>query len=867
MRGSVLRRLIRGARVNGASKLKPEVMARRATSSLIALALGAITFPAASAAYIDETRPVDVNPSTGAFPAVDSVLLDISDDGRYILFTSPSTELTDDDYPTAPWDIWHVFRRDMDTGEILLVDIEGGWISEAGARTGTMSGDGSRVVYSGGSPGQPGFRVTHLRDLETGEHEVVSVPDNESRWLTPYANEQISANGTKVTFMIAGTGIDPRVDVEDNGAFHVYVRDTEDDTTKLVDCDDGDPCETSPTGATFSHQNISTDGRYVMFERPRSMPEDCIDSAVGVNSCVDVYVRDTELGTTTLVSRADGVAGDEANAIIRRSYLSDDGRHVLFNTAATNLLPGPMDNDSWNYGWDYVRDLDANTTTLVSRADGPAGEVPAIGSTANGISHDGDEVLFSTRADLAGFPVPPPRPGGARPRYFVRHVGDETTEMVSRLDGGFGLPVESQIGAEATLAASADFVAFVSADPRLPGGTKWHVYRRQVTGEPAPPVAGEKVQLQPEDGVVEVRIPGSDFFEELERGTQIPLGSVIDAGDGALEVFSEDPDPEEPLRHMVWSDGEFVTDQESDGEQLSEAILSGPLLDCDKPSPMTPAQLRQQGSHPGDDVLMPGRKVWGHGGKGHKSKGGKSSASVRGTEWLVWDTCDGRTVTYVVEGRVEVRDFERGRTVFVNPGEIYVAPGPPDTAITNGPSGTILNSTPSFWFDAGEVWSDHLCRIDEASWVACSSPWTSPELQPGVHTFSVRASDDAGSTGVEPAIRAFWVDRQADPDPDPPVFEPPTRDLDTRAPRTRITSGPEERLAVKRAAEVRFRFTADEDGSTFQCRLDDSGWRRCSSPKELRLRPGRHRFEVRAIDPTGNVDASPERWSVRVVRR
>ncbi|MFN8152406.1 MAG: hypothetical protein U0R24_14950 [Solirubrobacterales bacterium] len=552
------------------------------------------------------------------------------------------------------------------------------------------------------------------------------------------------------------------------------------------------------------------------------------------------------------------------------AYLSGDGRHVAFDTASTNLgAELPPNNQYLGMQWTYVRDLDAATTKLVSRADGLDGAAAATGAFVQGISRDGDDVIFASTDDaLAGFP----RDNGLE--AFVRHVGAGRTELVSRRDGGFGIPSETSpdgtTSGYGAISAGGDFVVFSSSDPALtgvPGFETSHVFRRQITGEPAPPVVDEKVQLHPDDGAVEVQIPGSPYFEELERGTQVPLGSVIDAGDGALEILSEDPDPEEPLRHMVWSDGEFVTDQESDGEQLSEAILDGPLLDCDNPERITPRQLREMGGHPGEDVVIPGRKLWGKGGKGHKSKGGKSSASVRGTEWLVWDTCDGRTVTYVVEGRVEVRDFERGRTVFVNPGEIYVAPGPPDTAITNGPSGTVTNSTPSFWFDAGEVWSDHLCRIDEASWVACSSPWTSPELQPGVHTFSVRASDDAGSTGVEPAIRAFRVDREAVPDPDPPVFEPPTRDLDTRAPRTRITSGPEERLTVKRAADVRFRFSADEEGSTFQCRLDDSGWRRCTSPKELRLRPGRHRFEVRAIDPTGNVDATPERWSVRVARR
>lgn len=132
---------------------------RVALSAGLALTLGACSATSASATFIDETQPVDVNPLTGVTPNEDSVALDMSADGRYILFTTPSTALTDDDYPVGDADIWHVFRRDMQTGEIVLVDVEDGWIPETGARTGTISADGTRVVYSAGSPGQPGYRV------------------------------------------------------------------------------------------------------------------------------------------------------------------------------------------------------------------------------------------------------------------------------------------------------------------------------------------------------------------------------------------------------------------------------------------------------------------------------------------------------------------------------------------------------------------------------------------------------------------------------------------------------------------------------------------------------------------------------------
>lgn len=85
---------------------------------------------------------------------------------------------------------------------------------------------------------------------------------------------------------------------------------------------------------------------------------------------------------------------------------------------------------------------------------------------------------------------------------------------------------------------------------------------------------------------------------------------------------------------------------------------------------------------------------------------------------------------------------------------------------------------------------------------------------------------------------------------------------DTVAPNTRITAGPPSPTRSRRAA---FSFSATDDGSTFQCRLDDRAWRACTSPRSYaRLASGRHVFRVRAIDLAGNRDATPATWSWRI---
>ena len=66
------------------------------------------------------------------------------------------------------------------------------------------------------------------------------------------------------------------------------------------------------------------------------------------------------------------------------------------------------------------------------------------------------------------------------------------------------------------------------------------------------------------------------------------------------------------------------------------------------------------------------RKLWGDGKGKFRTKGRYSAATVRGTKWLVQDTCT-TTVTRVTQGSVAVRDSVRKRTVIVRKGGRYVA--------------------------------------------------------------------------------------------------------------------------------------------------------------------------------------------------
>jgi hypothetical protein len=93
------------------------------------------------------------------------------------------------------------------------------------------------------------------------------------------------------------------------------------------------------------------------------------------------------------------------------------------------------------------------------------------------------------------------------------------------------------------------------------------------------------------------------------------------------------------------------------------------------------------------------------------------------------------------------------------------------------------------------------------------------------------------------------------PPPGPPA--PPTTPADTVAPDTTITRKPAKTVFTQK---VRFKFTSNEAGVTFQCKRDAKAWKACTSPYRFKVTVGKHVFRVRAVDAVGNVDATPARY-------
>jgi uncharacterized delta-60 repeat protein len=171
---------------------------------------------------------------------------------------------------------------------------------------------------------------------------------------------------------------------------------------------------------------------------------------------------------------------------------------------------------------------------------------------------------------------------------------------------------------------------------------------------------------------------------------------------------------------------------------------------------------------------------------------------------------------------------------------------PPAVAIDSGPAdGSFTNDpTPTFGFSSPEASTSFLCGIGGAG-TACSSPFTTPQLADGPHTFAVLGADPAGNRSA-PATRTFTVD--------------------TRAPRLKIKGRSAFRTRARRG-RARFKIAADEP-ATLSCRLDHRKPRPCGSKlKTPKLKRGKHLLWVTATDRAGNVAHAFRRFRIVAARR
>ncbi len=163
-----------------------------------------------------------------------------------------------------------------------------------------------------------------------------------------------------------------------------------------------------PDGASYSPA-VSADARWVAFVSDASNLLGG-DVSADTNGVADVFLADTQTSTVRLVSKVGDVS---ANGPSTDVDISADGRFVVFETTATNLVPA----DANGFASDIVLyDAQTGALTLVSRR-GLAGVQGDADSFAPTISAAGTKVAFGSRAtNLVGNDT------NGRADIFVRDV-------------------------------------------------------------------------------------------------------------------------------------------------------------------------------------------------------------------------------------------------------------------------------------------------------------------------------------------------------------------------------------------------------------------------------------------------------------
>jgi Tol biopolymer transport system component len=212
-------------------------------------------------------------------------------------------------------------------------------------------------------------------------------------------------------------------------------------SVELVDRASG--AEGAKANAESQTPSISADGRLVAFaSHATNLVDDDADTTL------DVFVRDRTSDTTVLVSRATGPNGGKGEAASFLPSISADGRFVAFKSFASNLTADGAEDGI------YVRDLQTDTTVLVSRANGPLGE-PGLGVHGRpALSHDGRFVVFSSTA-----PNLSPEAQSVEERVYRRDLASGGTELISR--GGQGGPPCS--GSSPSISANGSVISFSSS--------------------------------------------------------------------------------------------------------------------------------------------------------------------------------------------------------------------------------------------------------------------------------------------------------------------------------------------------------------------------------------------------------------------
>lgn len=326
----------------------------------------------------------------------------ISANGRYVAFSGFAAAFMPNSGGIE------IIVRDMESGQNVAASAgKNGllWYGDSEHSTyPVLSADGKFVAFTSASSvyqyhkdyiNVVNFRRAYVHDLQSGKAEIVSVGSGMQEGLPYPATDENLSNSNSFAGGISGDGqfvvfssplkLVPSVK---SGVSNIFVRDRNKLQTSLVSVGDG----TGGNDDSYAPM-MSVDGRFVSFwSRANNLvPGD-------TNGRQDVFLYDRETGKTERVSvNSDGLEGNADSAWFNVPSINADGRFIVFDSSASNLVPS----DTNGLIDVFVHDRQTGKTEMVS-VNMEGSQLDGLSSaTGSAISADGRFIIFDSEAHNA----------------------------------------------------------------------------------------------------------------------------------------------------------------------------------------------------------------------------------------------------------------------------------------------------------------------------------------------------------------------------------------------------------------------------------------------------------------------------------
>ena len=367
----------------------------------------------------------------------------ISADGRYVAFSSDASNLVAGDTNGQP----DVFLHDRQSGKTVRASVAfTGAQANGPSSSASISADNRYIVFTSSASNLVSYDVNgtadiFVRDIGTGTYARPSVSSAGVEANGASSKGAINADGTIVTFISAASNL---VSGDERPTGRIVRNRTSQTTTRVSVTPAGNQAKGPSSDAA-----VSADGRYVAFSSPAA------NLVSGdANGAADIFVHDRNGLTLTLKSTSVTPAAVSAG----NPRVSADGRYVVFDSSAPNLVKGDT-NEASDV---FIYDRQTNATQRVSLTASGAQANGASFGGGSGVSADGRYVAFAS----SGTNVVSGDKNGISD-IFVRDRGGATTVLVSVSTSG---AQGNRASSGPSMSEDGRYVAFTSQASNLVNG-------------------------------------------------------------------------------------------------------------------------------------------------------------------------------------------------------------------------------------------------------------------------------------------------------------------------------------------------------------------------------------------------------------